>query len=115
MTAADLVHGSVRAAGAVCWDLAPDGLRVLVVHRPRFDDWSWPKGKLDEGEGVVEAAVREVAEETGLVVRLGRDLPAARYGLDERTTKHVAYWAARVPGAPSPSRPARARSTRRRG
>jgi 8-oxo-dGTP diphosphatase len=118
VTAAD--QAVVHAAGAVCWDLAPTGaparrdpsdppgqpgLRVLLVHRPRYDDWSWPKGKLDEGEGVVEAAVREVAEETGLEVRLGRDLPAARYALDERTSKHVAYWAARVPGAPTPRPP----------
>ena len=96
----------VRAAGAVCWDAeGAGGLRVLLVHRPRYDDWSWPKGKLDDGEGSVEAAVRDVAEETGLQVRLGRDLPPARYGLDERTTKHVAYWAARVPGAPTPAPP----------
>ena len=107
---------TVRAAGAVCWSVdsgAPPGpagapgLRVLLVHRPRYDDWSWPKGKLDPGEGGAEAAVREVAEETGLQVSLGRDLPTARYALDERTAKHVAYWAAHVPGAPAlvPPRP----------
>lgn len=102
----------VRAAGAVCWSVdpqAPPGsageLLVLLVHRPRYDDWSWPKGKLDPGEGGVEAAVREVAEETGLEVSLGRDLPTARYALDERTAKHVAYWAAHVPGAPAPAPP----------
>ncbi len=104
----------VRAAGAVCWSVDPAappgpagaaGLRVLLVHRPRYDDWSWPKGKLDPGEGPVEAAVREVAEETGLRVSLGRDLPTARYALDERTAKHVAYWAAHVPGAPTPAPP----------
>ncbi len=103
----------VRAAGALCWDHAtarggrPAGLQVLLVHRPRYDDWSWPKGKLEPGEGFVEAAVREVAEETGLRVRLGRDLPTARYRLDDTSTKEVAYWAAHVPGAltPKPPRP----------
>ncbi len=101
----------VRAAGAVCWDHAParggraKGLRVLLVHRPKYDDWSWPKGKLEAGEGFVEAAVREVAEESGLRVRLGRDLPTARYRLDETSTKEVAYWAAHVPGAPTPAPP----------
>ncbi len=101
----------IKAAGALCWDHAParggrhGGLQVLLVHRPRYDDWSWPKGKLEPGEGFVEAAVREVAEETGLQVRLGRDLPTARYRLDETSTKEVAYWAAHVPGSPTPRPP----------
>ena len=97
----------VRAAGALCWHRGPDGLRVLLVHRPRYHDWSWPKGKLDPEEPAAAAAVREVAEETGLRVTLGVALPSARYPLGPDATKHVAYWAAHVPdGAhPSPPRP----------
>ena len=116
--------GVVRAAGALCWDVAGPAaaprsrsardLRVLLVHRPRYDDWSWPKGKLEDGEGTAVAAVREVGEETGLDVALGRDLPSARYRLDSGTTKQVAYWAARVPGAahPRPPRPREVDATR---
>jgi 8-oxo-dGTP diphosphatase len=97
----------VRAAGALCWDRGPQGLRLLVVHRPRYHDWSWPKGKLEGGEPAPAAAVREVAEETGLEVALGVPLPSARYPLGADTTKHVSYWAAHVPGAshPAPPRP----------
>ena len=90
----------VRAAGALCWDRGPQGLRLLVVHRPRYHDWSWPKGKLEGGEPAPAAAVREVAEETGLEVALGVPLPSARYPLGADTTKHVSYWAAHVPGCP---------------
>ncbi len=67
----------VRAAGAV---VTRKGGDVLLVHRPRYDDWSFPKGKVDPGEHVVTAAIREVAEETGLDVRLGPPLPGQRYG-----------------------------------
>lgn len=88
----------VQAAGAVCWRLRNDQLEVLVVHRPRYDDWSWPKGKLDPGEAEPTAAVREVAEETGLSIVLGRPLPTARYRLSDIATKTVRYWAAHVPG-----------------
>lgn len=103
----------VRAAGALCWDVvggqpgsrSARDLRVLLVHRPRYDDWSWPKGKLEAGEGAAVAAVREVAEETGITVALGLPLPSARYRLDSGTTKHVTYWAARVPGRPHPRPP----------
>ena len=65
----------VRAAGGV---VIRDGL-VAVVHRPRYDDWSLPKGKLDEGETFEEAALREVWEETGLRAALVRELPEVRY------------------------------------
>ncbi|SDQ84339.1 NUDIX hydrolase [Quadrisphaera sp. DSM 44207] len=97
----------VRAAGAVCWHRGDDGLRVLLVHRPRYQDWSWPKGKLEGPEPVVAAAVRELAEETGLVRPLGVPLPSARYPLGTDATKHVSYWAAHVPGPalPPPPRP----------
>ena len=77
-------------------------LEVLLVHRPRYDDWSWPKGKLDPGEDWASAAARETAEETGLEVRLGRPLPGARYMVltkdGEPAEKVVRDWAASVTG-----------------
>ena len=77
--AADGVRADeVRAAGAVLWRPAGGGSQVALVHRPKYDDWSFPKGKLDPGEHVLLAAVREVAEETGLRVTLGRRLPPVR-------------------------------------
>lgn len=90
----------VLAAGAVLWreDEAADGaVEVAVVHRPRYDDWSLPKGKLDPGESEPVAAVREVEEETGYAAELGRRLAAVSYPLD-RGTKKVRYWAARAIG-----------------
>ena len=96
----------VRAAGAVCWREGPGGLQVLLVHRPRYLDWSWPKGKLDAEEVPAVAAVREVEEETGLRVRLGTPLPTARYRLRPGADKVVSYWAAHVTTElPDPPRP----------
>ncbi len=90
---------AVRAAGAVVWRPGPDEqLEVLVVHRPKYDDWSLPKGKLDPGEHPLTAAVREVHEETGHHVTLGRPLPAQRYRVSAGT-KEVHYWAARADGS----------------
>jgi 8-oxo-(d)GTP phosphatase len=91
----------VRAAGAV---VTRKGGDVLLVHRPRYDDWSFPKGKLDPDEHSVTAAVREVAEETGLDVRLGPPLPEQRYRLSTGRTKAVSYWVARVVGDDDVSR-----------
>jgi 8-oxo-(d)GTP phosphatase len=68
---------------------------VALVHRPKYDDWSLPKGKLDPGEHVLLAAVREVAEETALRVTLGRRLPPVRYA-DTDVPKRVDYWVATV-------------------
>jgi 8-oxo-dGTP diphosphatase len=73
------------------------GRQVLLVHRPKYDDWSFPKGKLDRGEHVAAAAVREVAEETGIAVRLGVPLNAQRYPAN-RGMKTVSYWTGRVVG-----------------
>jgi 8-oxo-dGTP diphosphatase len=77
----------VRAAGGV---VVRDGL-VAVVHRPRYDDWTLPKGKLDEGESFEEAALREIDEETGLRARLVRELPSVQYEVRGRP-KLVRYW-----------------------
>ena len=70
---------------------------ILLVHRPRYDDWSFPKGKLDRGESTYVAAVREVEEETGLRVRLGPRLPDTRYSVGNGQPKIVDYWAAKAP------------------
>ncbi|MDL4773191.1 NUDIX hydrolase [Actinomadura xylanilytica] len=84
----------VRAAGAVLWRDGARGPEVALVHRPRYDDWSFPKGKLVQDEHVVLAAVREVEEETGVPTRLGRRLPTSTYPKDDRL-KRVDYWSAR--------------------
>ena len=84
----------VLAAGAVVFR---PGRQVLLVHRPKYDDWSFPKGKLDPGEHPATAAVREVAEETGLRVRLGVPLAGQRYDV-VAGTKQVHYWVAQVVG-----------------
>jgi len=88
----------ILAAGAVLWRRGPDGgLQVAVVHRPRYDDWSFPKGKLEPEEPRAVAAVREVAEETGFTVALGRHLAVTSYRTGDRS-KLVNYWAARALG-----------------
>jgi 8-oxo-dGTP diphosphatase len=86
----------VRAAGAV---VTRTHGQVLLVHRPKYDDWSFPKGKLDRGEHVVTAAVREVAEETGLDIRLGPALSSQRYLQSNGRWKTVEYWTGRVVGS----------------
>jgi len=99
--------GEIRAAGALLWRPSGQGRRwwppgrgreVALIHRPKYDDWTFPKGKRDPGEHVLLTAVREVAEETGLNVILGRPLTQARY--DQRgRPKRVDYWLARsAPG-----------------
>jgi len=84
----------VLSAGAVVFRPGP---QVLLVHRQRYDDWSFPKGKLDRGEHRTAAAVREVEEETGLRVRLGDPLASQRYSTGRRM-KTVFYWVGRVVG-----------------
>jgi 8-oxo-dGTP diphosphatase len=81
----------IRAAGGLLWRPGAAGLEVALVHRPRYDDWSMPKGKLHAGEHPLRAAVREVAEETGLTAVVGRRLPTQEYelGPDRKT---VDYW-----------------------
>lgn len=87
----------VRAAGGVVWRLGSRGTEVLLVHRPRHGDWSFPKGKLDPDETATTAAAREVLEETGLGVGLGPRLPDQHYTLVGGQPKVVHYWAARAP------------------
>jgi len=79
----------VEAAGGVV--LGEDG-RVVLVHRPKYDDWTLPKGKLDPGESFEEAALREVEEETGLRCRLVRELPSIEYSDAKGRSKVVRYW-----------------------
>ena len=83
----------VRAAGGVVIRPGPDGEpQVAVVHRPRYGDWSLPKGKLDRGETWQEAALREVAEETGLRCRALAELGPVRYTDRKGRAKLVRYW-----------------------
>ncbi len=77
-------EGTIRAAGGVLWRNAADAdgpaaIEVAIIHRQRYDDWSLPKGKLAAGEREVDGAIREVLEETGYHVRLGRSLGETRY------------------------------------
>ena len=86
----------IYAAGAVCWRESGRDLLVAIIHRGRYQDWTFPKGKVDPGETLAEAAVREVKEETGLKVKLGVPLETVSYPLDKSKTKVVHYWAAKV-------------------
>ncbi len=103
----------IRAAGGVVWrrgvqPTGEDGIVVAVIHRPRYDDWSLPKGKLAPRESELEGAVREVLEETGFHVRVGRPLGETRY---EKATdsgprlKIIHWWAMQAEeGAFAPTR-----------
>jgi 8-oxo-(d)GTP phosphatase len=82
----------VRAAGGVVRRVGTSGIEVLLVHRPRYDDWSFPKGKAHPGETDEETAVREVAEETGITARLGVELPTTQYRDSRGRPKVVRYW-----------------------
>lgn len=90
---------SISAAGALCWRVKKKKLEVLLIHRQRYDDWSFPKGKLDKGETLAECAVREVYEEVGLPVTLGIPLPSITYSV-KPGMKQVHYWAAMVDDMP---------------
>ena len=90
----DAATGIIHAAGAVLWRARGEGIEIALVHRPRYDDWSLPKGKSMPGEHVLLTAVREVEEETGVRAALGRRLASQSY-LAEGQPKRVEYWAAR--------------------
>ncbi|MFI0812707.1 NUDIX hydrolase [Streptomyces echinatus] len=85
----------VQAAGCVLWRRSPvsGDLEICVVHRPKYDDWSHPKGKLKRGEDALAGALREVAEETGYAAEPGDELPTVHYAAGGRP-KRVRYWAA---------------------
>src|ERR1700728_3376121 len=86
----------IRAAGGVAWRPGPDGEpEILLVHRKKYDDWSLPKGKTEPDEPLPVTAVREVLEEGGARLALGRRLVSVRYNVGGRP-KRVHYWAARV-------------------
>jgi 8-oxo-dGTP pyrophosphatase MutT (NUDIX family)/phosphohistidine phosphatase SixA len=90
----------IPAAGGLVWRKRPGPrteprIELLVVHRPSYDDWTFPKGKTDPGETLPVTAVREIAEEAGLRVRLGHPLPQISYPIGAGT-KQVSYWCARV-------------------
>jgi len=97
----------VQAAGCVVWRVRDGRLQVQLIHRPRYEDWSWPKGKVDPGELLPTTAVREVAEETGKPVVLGIPLPGLQYLTQDGTVKRVHYWAARRATAADPCLTAR--------
>lgn len=82
----------IEAAGGVVMRKGPEATEIAVVHRPRYDDWTFPKGKLDPGEEFERAALREVEEETGLTCRLGPELPFSQYEDGEGQPKLVRYW-----------------------
>jgi phosphohistidine phosphatase SixA/predicted NUDIX family NTP pyrophosphohydrolase len=103
------VTAEIRAAGGVVWRVDQGPLRVALIHRDRYDDWSLPKGKLTEGERELDAAIREVHEEIGATVAVTRrlieteylvtprrgDVPVTSCGPDEQVPKTVQYWAMR--------------------
>jgi 8-oxo-dGTP diphosphatase len=84
---------AVLAGGGIVWrQNEGGGLEIVLVHRPAYDDWSFPKGKLNRDETEAEAALREVEEETGLVCRLGPEIGTTSYRDSKRRPKTVRYW-----------------------
>lgn len=84
-------HEVIRAAGGLLWKRTARGERLAVIHRPRYGDWTLPKGKLERGEEWSAAALREVAEETGCRARLGAFAGGSVYAVDGRP-KVVLFW-----------------------
>jgi 8-oxo-dGTP pyrophosphatase MutT (NUDIX family) len=92
MRTPDSSEPEVRAAGGIVHRRAGDGVEVLVVHRPRYEDWSLPKGKVDPGETLEQAALREVEEETGVRARLGDHVGKNEYRDRHGRPKRVDWW-----------------------
>lgn len=87
---------TIYAAGVVCWREQNGDLEVLLVHRGKYKDWSFPKGKQDPGEMLPETAVREMHEETGIRLKLGRKLTVMKYQVPSGEDKEVHYWASKL-------------------
>lgn len=85
----------VLAAGAVVWRRVEQRVEIVLVHRAHYDDWSLPKGKLDPDESALEAAIREVREETGIRAGAPSYLGEITYPLSDEVTKRVSYWVMR--------------------
>ncbi|KAA3648138.1 MAG: NUDIX hydrolase [Chloroflexi bacterium] len=81
----------IEAAGGLLWKDAPEGKQIAIIHRPRYDDWTLPKGKLEQGETWEQAALREVSEETGYKVKLGEFAGSTTYTIGQNP-KIVLYW-----------------------
>jgi len=94
VTVEPIAQPPVLAAGGVPMRQLDGRTQLMLIHRPRHDDWTLPKGHIEPGEHPLVAAVREVNEETGLAVRLGPPLPALAYPLPDDRTKLVRFWAA---------------------
>ena len=89
----------VRAGGGLVWRRTGSGdVEIVLVHRPAYGDWSYPKGKLESGESEEAAALREVEEETGLRCRLGPELGTTEYRDSRNRRKTVRYWQMRAVG-----------------
>mgnify|MGYP001297137654 CR=1 FL=1 len=96
-----MAHATVvRAAGCVLWRRSPtgSGIELALVYRPKWDDWSWPKGKVGRDETARAAARREVLEETGHDCRPGPELPRVHYTDEQGRPKEVRYWVAEATG-----------------
>ena len=93
------MNKTIRAAGGVVYRERDDGVReVAVIHRPKYDDWTLPKGKLDPGESIEAAAVREVFEETGFRAVIERRIGETSYRDRKGRPKRVTYFAMRPSG-----------------
>ena len=94
-----MTEATIQAAGCVLWRRSSAGPELALVYRPKWSDWSWPKGKLKQGESPEAAAHREVLEETGYTCRLGTKLPTPPQYIDHKgRLKEVDYWAAEATG-----------------